>query len=770
MNEQNNNLIGTNSSNLNNSPALNSNLVEPPSVIENINVIQPDAVPNINQAPVETIPQNVEIVPPASQTIQVQNVNSTPVVEALTAINSQPIIEPEPIQPGQNSIQQPMQEVQTPVQQPIQSTQIVQTAQTTQSMEPVQSVQPIQPVQPVQTIQSVQPVQNVQQVQTEQVINEIGTTNQSVYEQPVNINPQTINNEEPLNNDGQNGNITPTTTPTPVNNPVSSGGTFGPSKPMSNDANITNIGFIESNEPLPKKKSKTPLFIILIVLIGLGAIGYFVVYPYVLKTFFNDPMNVYSTTIDGVFKEVNTSINEIVHNKAIYDIQLSLDSNIEVLKPYSGHKYALNYGINPQNQNLQLGYSITTPNNLEYSAYSYVKDNKKYERFSTYRDVNGKIGLIYTGEVNNNEISDIFSSFQFLLDNTNKVSNEDLTYLTDKLSKALISSIDENKLSKEDASITINGNKLKVTNNKYIMDLDNKRRTLKYIVDEFKNDEKTLEIIANITGITKDEVKTKLDINVDEKITNDDILYINIYTYGNKNSIVGFALNDEKEEIDFHYYSKDKNYFEAYLYFVTDNDETGKREESKINVIGINNADGNKITFSKDDKDLLILDVKKLEENDIEFDYTLKDDDGDFTGTIKFSKDINNDRLKISFAFSTKVAKDENLSINLEFTEDWASDISNINTSANGSVVTLSEEELNNVRNNFSSELYNSTPVGVLFQTVSGMYTPDINEYYNNENGNLEAPLDSENEVTDNYTDTGTDININQNGTEVNGY
>lgn len=670
MNEQNNNLnniSGGNPTNQNTTPTTNESQNEALSIMENINTIQPDAVPSVNPTPAPQVQPTVNATP----------VQQTPVAPTTESLNT-------------NQVEQ--------VAQPVQQTQQT-VAQPTQTVQPAQ--QPV--AQPVQT-------------------------------------PNVVTEEQPPIN------------PIPIG---SSDGTFGPSKPINGTADITSVGFVPAESPAPKKKSKLPLIIGLIVVVILGVVGYFVVYPYVVKTFFNDPINVYTATINGAFKNINNSINEVAHEKAIYDIELSLDSNIEVLKPYSGYKYGANFGIDPKTKNLQLGYSIKTPANIEYSAYSYIKDNKNYERYSTYRDSNGKIGLIYTGETNDQEVSNVFSSFQQLINNYNKVNNEDLNYLTNKLSQLLINSIDKGKLSKEDASITINGNTLKVTNNKYLMDLDNKKRTFKYILDELKKDDKVIEIISKLADLTEDEIKEFLDINVDDLFKDEDSsLIISIYTYGNKNAIIGYAIKDDKDEFEAHYYAKDDNFFEGYLYSITENTATGKREENKVTITGVNNADGHVITFNINGEDAIILNVKSWEKGNIEFDYTIKDEDGDYTGTIKYVKDVNDSRLKMSFDFSIKVSKDENLSISFSFAEDWSSEVANINTSANGNVVTLSETELADIRNRFNTDIMNNTPLGNLFKTVSGMYNEDINNYYSQNNvvpsENPDNNVSTDNSGTDN--------------------
>ena len=92
--------------------------------------------------------------------------------------------------------------------------------------------------------------------------------------------------------------------------------------------------------------------------------------------------------------------------------------------------------------------------------------------FGRYVVINPKIishseELIYVGEANLEEAGEIFGSFQEMISTSKKASSEDINYVLNKISELLISSLDESKLSKEEASIIVNKETIKVVNNKY---------------------------------------------------------------------------------------------------------------------------------------------------------------------------------------------------------------------------------------------------------------------------------------------------------------
>lgn len=654
--------------------------------------------------------------------VPVQPVTPTPVpgqaVQAQQPVNVSPAVASAPVQDAQPVQAMPVQQAPVQnevVQQPVNQPQVAQV--NVQNTAPVENV-----AQPVAAPVS-QPVQQPQVV-TEQPAPVVQTPVQTEVQQSQPIQPEAV--AQPI----QTATPAQPVTPEPNFNSVPNNGVFGPSVPLNGVNNATDIGFVAASTEMPKKKKTGPIIaIIIVVLIALAALGYFVIYPFIMKTYFSDPKNVYEASIKTAIKGLSTTTNDLVHNKAIYDIEASFDSNIESLKDYTGYSYNVNFGVDPVKKTIQEGLSIKNlSSNVENSYYYYIKDNKAYEKYSSYR------GYIYKGEVDPETTKDIFSLFSNdeLFDSADKLSSEDINYLIDKFSQLLVDSIDENKLSKEDTSITIDGKTIKVTDNKYEIDYNTFVNMYNSIIDGIEKDDKAVEIISNVYDIEKDELKDALK---DAKITDKDeedneiidrsaTITTSIYTYGTKNEIVGFGL--VKDETNFHYYFSE-NYYEAILKTQTKNKDTGKIEDTVVELVGKKNGNNTKVTLKYNDKEVVTLDIKQWDEKGINFDYSLITDEDTITGSFKFLKDINNERAKFSLDASVKMGK-EYLSVSLSVTEDWTSEVANINTD---SAVQLTDEELQKQQEEFINAL-KDTPIGTILTTISGDYDPTIKDYYDN--------------------------------------
>lgn len=651
----------------------------------------------------------------------VQNLNvptGQPAIEPLPTptvgqVQTTAQVQPQQVQQAVQPVQQPVQPVQQVVQptQPVEQN-VVGTTPQVVNTQPVQAVQPqVVQEQPVQQVQPV--VDNVVQQPIQNVVSQEPVQNINIAPQePVN-QFQNIQEQQPLN-------------PIPQQPSTPHDGMFSPSIPL-NGTDATQVGFVPSSEALPKKKNK-PLIIgisVAVVLI-VALIGYFVVYPFVLRTFFSNPMNVYETSINRFYKGITATTNDIIHNKAIYDISLSVDSNIESLKNFSGYTYGVNFGVDPDKELLQMGYNIkNNENDNEYGAFTYIKDGKEYLKYST-RD-----GYIYNGEIDLEEKNALFGSYKEMFDNANNLDNDDIDYLINKLSELSISSINEDKLYKEDTTLEINGETTKVTSNKYEIDIDTFEEMVKHITGGLKSDSKTIELLAKFYDSSEDEVEEMLDElekMFDEKEDYDkDLVYtFNIYTYGNKSEIIGFGITSSKQDFELQYYNKD-NYFELNGKTVVENEMTGKTEENTIVIVGKTDNGKTNVSVKVNDSEILTLTITSWTDAKKELSYNLKYDEYKFNGKISSNYDINDKRLKYSLTIDVNTG-DEYIKVTLAVDEDWDSEVSYINTD---NAVTLTDTELENEKTKFNNSLM-ETPLGTILGTVSGDYNSSMNDYYNN--------------------------------------
>ena len=672
---------------------------EAPKVVEQPTVQVAPATTQTTPAPEATQPA------PAAPAEPVQEVAPAPVqptVEPPAQAVVQPVAYPTPVaQPVQEPVAQPVQEVaqvpQAPVAQPV--AEVSQPALVDPAPVPTPVVQqPVQETAPQQPVQ--QPVQAA--VATTQTTPVPEATQPAATEAPA-TTTATIDGSVVTENS--------------LNSGINSLNAIGAQ-------DVTDVGFVASGEVIKKKTSKGVIIaIIVLVVILLGVLGYFVIYPWVVKNYMSDPKNVYETTIRGVTKNLNSTVDDVLHDKMIYDVSVALDTNIINLSEFSGYTYGANLGVDPNKKLIQYGVYVISPTGGEKSFYNYLKDDSNYLKLSNYES------LIYNGKAQMDDES-FYLAFQDVLNTYNRTNASDMNYLINKVSQTLIDSIDENKLSKEDASIEVNGSNLKVLANKYAMDEENQKRTIQFIAKALVDDEKSLDILSNLLSEDKALIRNYLeDLSKNDELTaNDEEVDSSfdfiIYTYGNKSEIVGYAV-ESKNNGNLHYYKKD-NYSEFVCHYLSTDIETEKEVSKVIKVVGNQAGGSTKYDVSIDDEKLAEITVRSFTNRKIDLDYsvTIKDN-GTYTGSIKYDDDRNNTRSKSVLDFSLKI-NDDRFNVTVNITQDWTSEVANINTKA---AVTLTDAEKQNVMSQFMQS-FSDTPIGALFQTESGEFDPSIFNFY----------------------------------------
>ena len=499
-----------------------------------------------------------------------------------------------------------------------------------------------------------------------------------------------------------------------------------PTAPVSGAINSNGVGFVAASAP-PKKKANKGLIIgiVLVVIAALAALGYFVIYPLIMNKL-TDPKTVYETAIRETFKSMNETVTEVVHDKAIYDLSLYLDSNMEVLQSYTGHTYNLNVGIDPNTEAIQAGFSIKDSTNAGHGYNTYLKDGKEYVRYSTHQRE-----LIYVGEANLEEAGEIFGSFQEMISTSKKASSEDINYVLNKISELLISSLDESKLSKEEASIIVNKETIKVVNNKYQIDQTTIKNTLTTVYDGLKADEKSMTILSQILEVDEDTLKQMLTYTEDDNTENDDtVLTMSIYTStGFSPTLVGYALKTNKSDSEIHYYTVE-NYFEFKIYSVVNNVETNKEEKNTFLIAGYTSNGKTTVNIIHADDEtettLATLTIKDWTDNLKEFDYVINiDEKNKITGSVKYTTELTENMNKYGLDFSFKLGEDY-INVVLNFSEDWTSEVAKININE---AVTKSDDQIAEIHSEFMNILL-TTPIGELFQTVSGDANEDTFDHY----------------------------------------
>lgn len=491
---------------------------------------------------------------------------------------------------------------------------------------------------------------------------------------------------------------------------------FIPNLPPENNNNNNNN--IES-----KKKDKKPLIIGLASAIILIIIGVFVIFPIVQKKFMSNPKNVFDTTIKNASKNMNEFISDVNLESFLFDINLKYDTNIESLKQFSGYTYGLKTGFNTKEQLMEASLYMKDSNNKNYGLDAYLKNQKTYMKLSN------NDSLLYLGEEDKNEIASTFEELNNYLNN--KISNDEISYLIDKVSSLIVDSIDEDRLSKEDGTLKINDDEIDVTKNIYNIDKSTLDKTKEFIINGLVEDKKTLKTLAKLLEVDEDKVKETLNgenDNIDTIDNNNQDVNIDviIFTEKKKNDVVGYELQSDKKAIISYVFND--NGFSLVLDDSDDEvDGIEVKEDAKqiIKLIGTKENDKTNVDILYNDQKYINLVVSQFDDKAVKFTYKINAEDvnvnGDFALTMNNNNSGNEDKLVLSLNSGS-----DKININLNFTTKNNPKIADIDVN---NAKELSDEELSKAMNDFIVSL-SDTPIGYLLSTTNGLVDKDTYEQY----------------------------------------
>lgn len=637
-------------------PIVDSNTNQPVAKTTD-NVINKETVQTPDVKPVEA-PQSVVPTPVAQPVEAPQPVAPTPEVK--------PVEAPEPVV---QHAEAPQPVVPTPVAQPVEAPQPV-------APKPVQEV----PVQPVPAPVAAAPVQQpVAQPTPVQPVAPVQPVSQVV--QPVQAVPQPAQ-------------------------PV----TEVPAAPASPTPGIvsqdqTNVGFISNGTVIKKKLDKRLVIAIVVAAITLvGLLGYFVIFPLVMDKLINKPIKVYQTAITELKTKANNIANEVLHKSMLLEANLTIDTNMENFKQLTGYTYGLKYGIDPATKSIEQGYSITSSKDIEVSSYNYLKDDNFYKRLSNYRD------LIYLGDDKSIGSRNVFGSYTDTFEHYSILTNGVVNNIIDTTFDTIYNSLDASKITKEDASISINNTTLKVHRNKYILSKDDINNILDTIKEKIKDNKDIMKNLENLYGMNTTEVETLID-SISLKDMESSEVTISIFTMGNFNTYLGFEIVTDKK-YEFHNYSY-KGLSDIKLVYpngdttVTTYTVNSEQANSKVRYI-----------IKKDDQEFLQLTVATWTEYNIDLDYTYTiDKKTSRTGSFKFVRDTSTQEKNNYNATLTIKSGNEYITLSADVSNNYTATVSNINAKA---ASTLSDADLYNAENGYTNVLL-QVPLGnILIGTLSG--------------------------------------------------
>ena len=453
---------------------------------------------------------------------------------------------------------------------------------------------------------------------------------------------------------------------------------------------------------------KVPL-IIITVLVVLGALGYFVVYPMIKNKFMVTPKNVFESTITRLKTQINNSISSANIANTITDVSIKVDTNMEGMDEFKDYTYGFRFGIDNKAKSIEGKVYMLDKNSKEYSILGYVKGEDIIAKLSHDERL---VKVAKTTDI---------EGFDDIFDMAKNVNPDDYSYLTNKVVDSIFSTFKDEDFTKDDATIKVNGTEVKVKKNSYILNRDRVKNIYNTVVNDLYNDSRSMEII-NSWGMTKEEFKKELIDETDfDDFKDEDAVTVNIYIDSN-NQFVGFDIVNNDGDKPVYYYSNEGSFN---LFF---GDDTGDNP-SYVNIDGVKNGDAVDVTIKSNGKDTIAtLKVYTWTEEEIKFDFNINSDvagsDQPISGTIEYKNTKSSDANNINIKATYKSGSDQ-LSITLNLKQELNAKIADIDASK---AVTLSDEVLQKWSEGFVSSL-EGTPFGYLLS--SGM-----NNTYNTEEQN----------------------------------
>ncbi len=430
------------------------------------------------------------------------------------------------------------------------------------------------------------------------------------------------------------------------------------------------------NQKEKNRKGKIKFLICGFLVVISIAIGLFIGY----KKLNNDPMSIYRDSINGIYKKLNNALKEsknknfttldLTKDPFIVDLKAKLDSNMPELKPFTGLDYHLNVGMDLANKKMNMGLDINENNNSLLNLVLSVIDKniylKLYDKILDLgeEDIFGNMNIETYFKVNGNNA---------------KFDYDNYIYILKEIKTIIIDSLDKNKFKMEETKITLNTKEYKVKKAIYNLDKENIERTIKFINSKILKNEKLLKTIAESIGLKEEELKEKLNEEVNTNNIND--IKINLYADKLNNTIAGSVETENEEIIKFDCIDKETNFVIA-----KDNQKLTVTVEKNNNIV---------ITFAEEYRELFKITIEENNKN-YKIPFTFNSEGNAINGILELnniSETKESSSIDFVFSLNTTIASEK-----IDFKIDGnykisKTDISTIDPTGSIKIENISEEE-----------------------------------------------------------------------------
>lgn len=283
----------------------------------------------------------------------------------------------------------------------------------------------------------------------------------------------------------------------------------------------------ENNANVKKNKKKGLIIggIVVVLLLLVGTLTYFLM-PV-------KPKKVFTTAIQEVYEASKSNFNGIFGGKYTFvtDIHSQKENEEKILEIINNLKISMDYGMDAKSKKMHI---------------TLDGDYKDKELLQATIDVQESNAYVFLQDIYSKNLLVPIEGMDEIFKMLEKMNEYEV--ILKHVKNALDKSLKEEYFSKENATITLNGKSVKVTENKLILDEKNQKELAYSLSDELNNEE-FIESFSRISEMDKEEVKEMLKDMKENVELEDGTLYVSIYTKGINNEFAGIEFKDNKDTI-----------------------------------------------------------------------------------------------------------------------------------------------------------------------------------------------------------------------------
>lgn len=302
--------------------------------------------------------------------------------------------------------------------------------------------------------------------------------------------------------------------------------------------------------PTKKKGNKGPFVVIALVIAVLAAVVYFA------YTNLGNPKKMFINSVNKGYKDVEKYIDDAFRGNINKPMVLSNDLKVNIkmddslmdantkglIEEINKMKLETEIGYDQKNKQMLMVIGALYDNKSLINAGAYAKDEKMYfelkDLFDKYIEV---------------PMEDYDSYFE-----QTTVDVDDVKYVLSKTKDAFINNLEEKNFKKSNATIKVEGKKVKATKVTYALSEEKAKKLTKKAFSVLVKDSKYIEALATLSGTDKDEIKESMEETIDElteeiesgDLDKEDVLSFVVYAKGFMGKTVGYeiVIDDEESE------------------------------------------------------------------------------------------------------------------------------------------------------------------------------------------------------------------------------